>query len=395
MIRKICVVTGTRAEFGLLRWLMEGINDHSALQLQLVVSGMHLAPEFGYTYQEIEETGLKIDAKVEMLLNSDTGVAISKSAGLGLVGFADIFENSKPDIVVLLGDRFEIFAAAAAATFVGIPIAHLHGGELTEGAFDEAMRHSITKMAHLHFVAATSYKNRVVQLGEDPKRVFNVGGLGVDAIKQVNLMTRSELESSLGLKFLKRNLLLTFHPVTLEKTDSSVRQLQDILYVLSELKETCIIITLPNADTGGRKLAQIIKTFAENHVNMFVYNSLGQLRYLSCLANIDAVVGNSSSGLLEAPSFKIGTIDIGERQRGRIKASSVIQCEPDREAIRRAIHHLYSETFQANLKQVKNPYGNGDAVNSILQVLASYPLNNILKKPFFNLLPATKTTGED
>lgn len=395
MIRKICVVTGTRAEFGLLRWLMEGINDNPELQLQLVVTGMHLAPEFGSTYREIEETGLKIDAKVEMLLNSDSGVAISKSAGLGIIGFAETFKNSKPDIVVLLGDRFEIFAAAAAATFAGIPIAHLHGGELTEGAFDEALRHSITKMSHLHFVAATSYKDRVVQLGEDPDRVFTVGGLGVDAIKHVNLMTRSELESSLGLKFLKRNLLLTFHSVTLERIDVSVRQLQDILYVLGELKETCIIITLPNADTGGRELGQIIKTFAEKHANMFVYNSLGQLRYLSCLANIDAVVGNSSSGLLEAPSFKIGTIDIGERQKGRIKASSVIQCEPERESIRRAINHLYSETFQANLKHVKNPYGNGDAVNSIVQVLASYPLNNILKKTFFNLLPATRTTGED
>jgi GDP/UDP-N,N'-diacetylbacillosamine 2-epimerase (hydrolysing) len=394
MKRKICVVTGTRAEFGLLRWLMEAINDHPELDLQLVATGMHLSPEFGSTFHEIEEAGLKIDEKVEMLLSSDTGVAVSKSTGLGISGFADVFGRLKPEIVVVLGDRFEIFAAATAATFMSIPIAHLHGGEVTEGAFDEALRHSITKMSHLHFVAAEPYRQRVVQLGEAPDRVFKVGGLGVDAIKKVALMSRSELEDSLGLRFSKRNLLVTFHPVTLKGANASVQQLHELLTVLSELEDTVSIITLPNADTGGRELADIIKRVAEKHENMWVFNSLGQLRYLSCLAHVDAVVGNSSSGLLEAPSFNIGTIDIGERQKGRLKADSVIECEPSASSIRSAFEELYSESFQASLPNASNPYGSGQAVDAIIKVLLDYPLEHILQKTFFDLPLVTEIKGD-
>lgn len=394
MTRKICVVTGTRAEFGLLRWLIEAIKDHSDMELQLVATGMHLSPEFGSTFREIEEAGLEIDAKVEMLLSSDSGVAVSKSTGLGISGFADMFDHLNPDIVVVLGDRFEIFAAASAATFAGIPIAHLHGGEVTEGAFDESLRHSITKMSHLHFVAAEPYRQRVIQLGEAPERVFNVGGLGVDAIKHVKLMARSELEVSLGLEFLKRNLLVTFHPVTLEDGDKSAQHLREILTVLSDLEDTLSIITLPNADTGGREMADIIKMATEGHKNMKVFSSLGQLRYLSCLANVDAVVGNSSSGLLEAPSFNIGTIDIGERQKGRLKAESVIDCEPTASSIRLALEKLYSHAFQASLPEVLNPYGHGCAVDAIIKVLADYPLEHILKKKFYDL-PFTATQRGD
>ena len=385
MTRKICVVTGTRAEFGLLQWLMEAIDDHTELDLQLVATGMHLSPEFGSTFHEIEEAGLKIDEKVEMLLSSDTGVAISKSTGLGIIGFADVFDRLKPDMVVVLGDRFEIFAAASAATFAGIPIAHLHGGEITEGAFDEALRHSVTKMSHLHFVAAEPYRQRVVQLGEVPDRVFNVGGLGVDAIRRTKLMARSDLEASLGLKFEKRNLLVTFHPVTLEGPSKSAEQLRELLTVLSELKETALIITLPNADSGGRELAGILKAFAKKQKNIWVFESLGQLRYLSCLSNVDGVIGNSSSGLTEAPSFKIGTINIGDRQTGRLKADSVISCEATAKSIRSALAKLYSTAFQASLTNVRNPYGDGQAVEAIVEILSKYPLNNILKKPFYDI----------
>lgn len=393
MTRKVCVVTGTRAEFGLLRLLMEAIKGHPELDLQLVATGMHLSPEFGSTFHEIEEAGLEIDEKVEMLLSSDTGVAVSKSTGLGISGFADVFDRLKPDVVVLLGDRFEIFAAASAATFASIPIAHLHGGEITEGAFDEALRHSITKMSHLHFVAAEPYRQRVVQLGEAPDRVFNVGGLGVDAIKNISLMSRSDLEHSLGLRFSQKNLLVTFHPVTLEGAEASIRQLHELLAVLGELNDTVSIITLPNADTGGRELADITRQVAKKHGNMFVFNSLGQVRYLSCLAYVDAVVGNSSSGLLEAPSFNIGTIDIGDRQKGRLKADSVIECEATAGSIRSALEKLYSDSFQASLPSVSNPYGSGQAVDAIVQVLLDYPLENILQKTFFDLPALTVIKG--
>lgn len=385
MSRKICVVTGARAEFGLLRWLMETINNHSELMLQVVATGMHLSPEFGSTYQEIEEAGFQVDAKVEMLLSSDTNTAISKSMGLGLIGFADTYERLAPDILVVLGDRFEIFAAASAAMIAGIPVAHLHGGETTEGAFDEAIRHSITKMSHLHFVAANEYRRRVIQLGEHPDRVFNVGGMGIDAIKRIKLLSREELERSLDFTLGEKNLLVTFHPVTLEGDASSAAQMRGLIAALDELEDTNLIFTMPNADTGGRELGTLVQRFAEKHPNAKVYTSLGQLRYFSCLAQVDGVVGNSSSGLLEAPAFSIGTINIGDRQKGRLKSQSVIDCAPNRESILSAFKILYSKDFQASLATVMNPYGNGGASEAIAKVLAAYPLENIRKKQFYNL----------
>jgi len=385
MSRKICVVTGTRAEFGLLRWLMEAINNHPELTLQVVATGMHLSPEFGSTYQEIEEAGFKIDAKVEMLLSSDTNTAVTKSMGLGVIGFADVYERLAPDMLVVLGDRFEIYAATSAAMIAGIPVAHLHGGETTEGAFDEAIRHSVTKMSHLHFVAADAYRRRVIQLREHPDRVFNVGGMGIDAIKRIKLLSREELERSLGLTFGEKSLLITFHPVTLEGGTSSVAQMRELLAALEELENTTLIFTMPNADTGGRELGALVQQFAEKHANAKVYTSLGQLRYFSCLAQVDGVVGNSSSGLLEAPAFKIGTINIGDRQKGRLKAESVIDSEPKSESIVAALKTLYSINFRANLTTVMNPYGNGGASENIVKVLAEYPLENIRKKQFYNL----------
>lgn len=385
MSRKICVVTGTRAEFGLLRWLMEAINNHPELTLQVVATGMHLSPEFGSTYREIEEAGFKIDAKVEMLLSSDTNTAVTKSMGLGVIGFADAYERLAPDILVVLGDRFEIFAATSAAMIAGIPIAHLHGGETTEGAFDEAIRHSITKMSHLHFVAADEYRRRVIQLGEHPDRVFNVGGMGIDAIKRLKLLSREELERSLDFALGEKNLLITFHPVTLEGGASSVAQMRELLAALDELEDTTLIFTMPNADTGGRELGTLVQQFVEKHPRAKVYTSLGQLRYFSCLAQVDGVVGNSSSGLLEAPAFNIGTINIGDRQKGRLKSQSVIDCTPNSASILTALKTLYSTDFQTGLATVKNPYGNGGACEGIVKVLAEYPLRNIRKKQFYNL----------
>ena len=384
MIRKICVVTGTRAEFGLLRWLMQEIEASEALTLQVVATGMHLSPEFGLTYREIEQAGFTIDAKVEMLLSADTASAVTKSMGLGLIGYADAYTRLAPDLIVLLGDRFEIFAAAAAAMIAGIPIAHLHGGETTEGAFDEAIRHSITKMSHLHFVAAQDYRNRVIQLGEQPERVFLVGGLGIDAIQRTTLMTREALEASLDFRFGPRNLLITFHPVTLE-SQSSAHQMGELLKALGALQDTHLVFTMPNADTGGRELAAMVDSFVAAHPNARAYSSLGQLRYLLCMHVVDGVVGNSSSGLSEAPSMGIGTIDIGDRQRGRLRASSVIHCEPICEQITQALSTLYSPEFQANLTQGVNPYGTGGASQLIVEVLAKHPLDKLVKKKFHDL----------
>lgn len=385
MTRKVCVVTGTRAEFGLLRWLMGEIKNHPQLELQVIATGMHLSPEFGSTYREIKEAGFEIDARVEMLLSSDTSTAVTKSMGLGVIGFADAYERLGPDIVLVLGDRFEIFAATSAAMIAGLPIAHLHGGETTEAAFDEAIRHSITKMSHLHFVAAEEYRQRVIQLGEHPDRVFNSGGMGIDAIKRIKLLSRDELERSLELSLGEKSLLVTFHPVTLEGGGSSPAQMGELLAALEGLDDTTLIFTMPNADTGGRELSTMVREFVHVHPNAKVYTSLGQLRYFSCLARVDGVVGNSSSGLLEAPSFKIGTVNIGDRQKGRLKANSVIDCEANREAIQVALKTLYSAEFQASLAAVSNPYGNGGASEAIVKILAEYPLENIRKQQFYNL----------
>ena len=384
MSRKICVVTGTRAEYGLLRWVMEGIEQSSNLELQVVATGMHLSPEFGLTYREIEEDGFTIDKKVEMILSSDTPTAISKSMGLGLIGFGEVLHQLQPDIMLILGDRFELFSAAVAALVAQIPIAHLHGGESTEGAFDEAIRHSITKMSHLHFVAAEEYRKRVIQLGEHPERVFLVGGLGIDNIKKLNLLDRSALETSIDFNLGAKNLLITFHPVTLEK-QTSTKQMGELLAVLNTLDDTHLIFTMPNADTDGRVIIDIINKFVAEHPNARAYTSLGQLRYLSCIQYVDGVIGNSSSGLLEVPSFAKGTINIGDRQGGRLKANSVIDCSPDKNSITSAIEKLYSNTFQTILKTVENPYGTGGASKKIVETLEEISMDNVLKKCFFDL----------
>ena len=388
--RKVCVITGTRAEYGLLYWLLKEIQNDKELELQLIVTGMHLSPEFGLTYKEIEKE-FKINKKIEMLLSSDTPVGISKSMGLAQISFAEAYAELKPDILIVLGDRYEIFSCVSAAMIAQIPIAHLHGGETTEGAFDESIRHSITKMSHLHFTAADEYKNRVIQLGENPSRVFNVGGLGIENIKRLKLLTKEEFEKSIDFKLNKKNILVTFHPVTLE-TSTSKEQFQELLNAVNELEDTNIIFTKANSDTDGRVINQMIDEYvAKNAHKSIGFTSLGQLRYLSALQYVDAMVGNSSSGLAEAPSFKIATINIGDRQKGRIKADSIIDCEPRKASITKVFEDIYTKNFQNALKIVNNTYGDGCASKKVIEEIKKVDLDNILKKPFYD----TKTNSNE
>lgn len=368
-MKKICVVSGTRADYGLLKPLLNRIRDADALQLQLCTTGMHLSPEYGFTQDEIIMDGFAVDETVEMLVSSDSSVGISKAIGLGVIGFSDAYRRLEPDCVLVLGDRYEILAASIAAMVAAFPIAHLHGGELTETMMDDAIRHSITKMSFFHFVATDEYRNRVLQLGEDPRHVYNVGGMGVDAIRDLDFMDREELEHSLGFPFLDKNLLITFHPVV-SASLKPVEQLRALLNALSTYPNTRLIFTLPNADQDGRSLMQEIRQFCEIHSNAFCFQSLGYRRYLSCLQFVDGVVGNSSSGLLEVPSFKIGTVNIGDRQKGRLRASSVIDVDIDQTAIQNAIDKLYSPAFSDVLSDVVNPYGSGGASDQIVKILS-------------------------
>ncbi len=382
--RRVCIITGTRAEYGLLFWIMKEIEAATDLQLQIIVTGMHLSPEFGLTYEQIERDGFHVDRKVEMLLSSDTGVGVAKSMGLGMIGFADAFADLRPDLLLVLGDRFEIFSAVSAAMVSRIPVAHIHGGEVTEGAFDESIRHSITKMSHLHFTATEAYRSRVIQLGEQPSRVFNVGAPGVDNIKRLALLARDELEESIGFRFGKRNLLVTFHPATLDSSTAG-EQFGALLRALDELEETHLIFTKANADCGGRVINRLIDDYvAIRSEKAVAFTSMGQLNYLSAIQFVDAVVGNSSSGLIEAPSFRVATINIGDRQRGRIRAESVIDCEADYDSIHRAIRKIEEPEFKKKLRHVSNPYGDGQASRRIVDIIRDFPLEGILKKPFFD-----------
>jgi GDP/UDP-N,N'-diacetylbacillosamine 2-epimerase (hydrolysing) len=382
--RKICVVTGTRAEYGLLYWLMKEIDADTALELQIIATGMHLSKEFGNTYQQIEKDGFSIDKKVDISLLSDSELAISKSMGIGIIECSEAFSDLRPDLLVVLGDRFEIFSAVSAAMIAKIPVAHLHGGETTEGAFDEYIRHSITKMSHLHFAATDEYRNRIIQLGECPSRVFNVGGLGIDNINKLQLLSKSDFENIINFELGQKNILVTFHPVTLENSTSET-QFQALLDSISELKNTKIIFTKANSDTDGRIINSMIDSYVAKHNNTIAFASMGQLNYLSALQFMDAIVGNSSSGLLEAPSFKIATIDIGDRQKGRIKADSVISCLPTKESIDSAFDKSYSEDFQNIVDNTKNLYGDGGSSKIVVDVIKNFDLNGILKKTFYDL----------
>ena len=384
MKRKICVVTGSRAEYGLLYWVLREIKSAPDLELQLLVTGMHLSAEFGSTVRQIEKDGFEIKHKVEMLLSSDSAVGITKSTGLGLIGFADAFDTLKPDLVLVLGDRFELLAAAGAALFAVIPVAHIHGGEVTTGAFDDAIRHSITKMAHLHFTSTEPYRNRVIQLGENPDRVFNVGAPGIDSIHRLELMQKSDLEEVLGIELGSRSLLVTFHPVTLEpgKAESDF---QELLSALDEFEEVNLVFTKANADSEGRAINRMIDSYVTTRPSAVAHTSLGQLRYLSTMKYVSGVVGNSSSGIIEAPSLKTGTVNIGTRQNGRVRALSVVDCRATIEDIRAGLATLFSNEFQQSLSKVVNPHGSGDVSESIVRVLRATSLVNLAKKQFFDM----------
>jgi GDP/UDP-N,N'-diacetylbacillosamine 2-epimerase (hydrolysing) len=354
------------------------------LELQIIVTGMHLSPEFGNTYQQIEKDGFIINKKVDILLSSDSEVGIAKSMGLGMIGFADAFNDLSPDLLVVLGDRFEIFSAVSVAMIAKIPVAHLHGGESTEGAFDESIRHSITKMSHLHFTAAEEYKNRVIQLGEQQNRVFNVGGLGIDNINKLELLSKADFENTIDFTLDEKNILVTFHPVTLENSTAKV-QFQELLNSINKLENTKVIFTKANSDTNGRVINGMIDDYVAINDNSIAFTSMGQLNYLSALQFVDVVVGNSSSGLAEAPSFNIATIDIGDRQKGRIKADSVISCKPTEKDIDNAFIESFSEDFQNVVVNTQNPYGNGGASKIVVDIIKGFDLDGILKKTFYDL----------
>lgn len=381
--RKICIVTGTRAEYGLLYWLMKEIATDAELQLQIIATGMHLSPEFGLTVQHIETDGFVIAAKVEMLLSSDTPIGITKSIGLGVIGFADALDRLQPDILVLLGDRFEILAAAQAALVARIPIAHIHGGETTECAFDEGIRHAITKMAQWHFVAAEPYGKRVIQMGEAPERVFNVGAPGLDHLANLRWLDRLELEAALGIPLRKPLFLVTYHPVTL-KNESPLVAMEQLLAALEQFSEATVIFTHPNADTGGRALIHRIEAWVgehPDHAKAFV--SLGQQRYLSLMREADVVIGNSSSGLIEAPALRKATVNLGDRQKGRLKATSVIDAPEQQADILAAIRKALSEPFRGSLAGAVSLYGRGNVGRRIKEILKSAQLS--IHKSFFDI----------
>lgn len=384
MQRKICVITSSRADYGLLRLILKGIDTDSDLKLQLVATGMHLSLKYGDTCQEILTDGFEIDMKIDTLVGDNDARGVSESIGLGVSKFATALEELRPDLVLVLGDRFEIFAAVIAAHVALIPVAHIHGGELTEGAIDDAFRHSITKMSQLHFVSTQEYANRVIQMGEQPGSVFVTGGLGVDAISQLELLSKSELESILNFKFGEKNLLITFHPVTLELAAAD-KQINELLAALDKLPDINYIFTSPNADPGSNYISHAIEKFVATHENSSFYASLGQLNYFSCIQFVDGVVGNSSSGILEIPTFRKGTINIGDRQQGRVQAGSVINCKPDVESILNAIKVLYSAEFMDRLRASFSPYGVEGASNIILRIIKNLTTPIEIKKSFYDL----------
>ena len=384
MKKKICIVTGSRAEYGLLYWLLKEIEASQDFELQLIVTGMHLSAEFGLTYKEIEKD-FKINKKIDIDLTLDTSLGISRSMSIAQISFAKAYNKLNPDIIILLGDRYEIFSAASAAMISKLPIAHIHGGEISEGSLDDCMRHCISKMSHLHFAATEEYRTRLIQLGENPSRVFNVGALGIENIKRFQLLNKSEFEKSIHFKLNKKNILITFHPVTLENNTSKLH-FKELLKAINDLDDTSIIFTKTNSDLNGKVINQMIDQYTKKYPKKSIaFSSLGQLRYLSAIQFVDAVVGNSSSGLIEAPSFKIATINIGDRQKGRIKAKSVINCLPKKNNIKNSFKKIYSKDFQKLLNNVKNPYDNGFSSKKIIKVLKNIKIENLLKKNFYNI----------
>lgn len=384
-MKKVTVLTATRAEYGLLKPVILGLRQSGIVEVEVAVTGAHLSPEFGLTYREIEKDGIDIAVKIPILLSSDSPAGVSKSMGLAMMGFADYFETSKPDMLVVLGDRYETLAVCCAAVNARIPIAHLHGGETTEGAVDEAYRHAITKMSCLHFTATEDYRKRVIQLGENPNRVFNVGAVGVENALTLRLLSKDELESSIGFDLDKPFACVTFHPVTLEN-NTAAEQTEELLNALDEFPDMKFIFTKANADTDGRVINKLIDDYVAKHSNAVAFTSLGVVRYLSTVKYAEMVIGNSSSGLVEVPSFHIPTVNIGDRQKGRIKADSVIDCRPVKDEIAEAIRLAQSSEFKESCAHVVNPYGGGNTREAIVKTILDTLENGIdIKKKFYDV----------
>ena len=384
-MRNVCVITGTRAEYGLLSRLMWLIRTDHDLTLQIIATNMHMSPEFGLTYKEIEADSFTIDKKVPMPKLADTSNGIVKSMAVELSGIADAYEELRPDLIVLLGDRYEMLIAATAALVYKIPIAHIHGGEITEGAFDDAIRHAITKMSHLHFTSTEEYRRRVIQLGEQPDRVFNVGSLGVENIKKMTLMSKDEIEKSLGFELNKKTVIATYHPVTAIKGDNRT-EMDEFLAALDEEKNIRVLFTMPNSDTGGAYISKKINEFvAKNKERAIAFTSLGVKRYLSAISYVAAVIGNSSSGIIEVPSLGIPTLNIGDRQKGRVICDSIISCHSNKDSIRNGLKKVLSEEMAEIAKEVRNPYEKENTAQSIFNVIKGCPLNDLAQKSFYNL----------
>lgn len=383
MHKKIAVFTGTRADYGLLYWLLKDIQENATLTLQLIVSGSHLSPEFGNTFEQIERDGFSIDEKVEMLLSSNSAVGTAKSVGLGIIGYAEALDRLKPDVLVILGDRSEALAIAQTAAILKIPLLHIHGGEITEGAYDDAFRHAITKLSHIHCTATETYKQRVIQMGEMPNSVYNVGAIGLDHIRRSTLMTPEQLSSDLNFDLNHPYFLVTYHPVTLAD-EPAIETFNALLTSLEQFPQHNVIITYPNADNGSREIISLIQDYArQSKGKVLAIASLGQVRYLSCVKYATAVIGNSSSGIIEVPSFNVPTVNIGTRQQGRLAAQSVIHCQPDSLSITTAINKAVLLLPQLQLTPVTNPYGQGQASPLIVKLLTTTPLKPT--KSFYDL----------
>lgn len=384
MNKLICVVTGTRAEYGLLRKLISRLSVDVEFDLRLIVTGAHLSAKYGDTYKEILDDGVYIHRYVDIQLGEDTPIGVAKSTGISISAMAEVFEELKPQLVLILGDRYEILGTAIAAMFCKIPIAHFHGGELTSGAMDDAIRHAITKLSHLHFVANDTYRNRVIQLGEAAERVVNVGGLGVDAINSIKFLDYESLEKILGVKFKKKLYLVTYHPATLDR-DSPKTQVEELLKALENCKDATVIFTMPNSDIGGKEIDEMVKNFVEKNQNSYYFESLGQLKYLSCMRYADIVIGNSSSGIIEAPALGVPTVNIGTRQNGRMQAESIINCEAIEKHISAAIVKAQDKEFIAHITKIHQPYGSEDATEKIIEVLKNVKFEDLLQKSFGDL----------
>ena len=380
-VKTIGVVTATRAEYGLFLPLLKLLKSSSDFSLQLYVTGTHLSHEFGYTKSEILKDGFEITEEIDCIVSNDTPPAIGKTSGLALMGLTEAYFRNQPDLIILLGDRYETLCAAIAANLCRIPIAHLHGGEITEGAYDDGFRHAITKLSHIHFTSTKEHRNRVVQLGECPEHVFNVGAIGIDNIKSIEPMTKKDLENNLGIRFSKHNILVTLHPETLD-VGSATKHVGILIEALKDLTDCTVIITGANADSEGRIINEKLKDYADSSNNCIFEPSLGQLRYISTLHIVDLVVGNSSSGIIEVPSFGIPVINIGNRQKGRLRADTVVDVEWDRNHITEAIAKNLKEGKKSNLP---NPYGDGTTCLKIHGILISNFDSLDLKKKFNDL----------